>query len=155
MRRLNVTRSARSRFPGGPTIALAPALLAIFVLAACGGGESEQAKAEKSVCEAKTAILASVQSLQHLTPQTVSVATVQGDVTTIGENLSKMKQAEEKLSAPRKEQIAKANETLRSDLGALTGELTTLTPANIGSKLTAAVEKLAASYKQALAPVSC
>lgn len=130
-------------------------LLAALAAGPAGCGESDQAKAEKSVCEAKTAISKSVQSLQHLTPQNVTVATVQGDLNTINENLKKLQQAEEKLSGPRKEAVEKANETLKSDLSALAGELTTLTPANITSKLTAAIEKLAASYKQALAPIPC
>ena len=125
-----------------------------FGLIACGG-ESEQAKAEKSVCEAKTAISSSVQSLQNLTPQNVTVATVQGDISTISENLKKLKQAGEKLSGPRKEEVEKANAMLSSELSALTGELATLTPANITSTLTAAVEKLATSYRQALAPIQC
>ncbi len=138
-----------------PAIAAVSLLTALAPgLVACGG-ESEQAKAEKSVCEAKTAISSSVQSLQHLTPETVTAATVQSDVNTITESLKKLKQAEEKLSGPRKEEIQKANETLSSELNALAGELTTLTPANIKSKLAASVEKLAASYKQTLAPIPC
>lgn len=138
-----------------PAIAAVSLLAAIVPgLVACGG-ESEQAKAEKTVCEAKTTISSSVQSLQHLTPETVTAATVQSDVNAISESLKKLKQAGEQLSGPRKEEIQKANETLSSELNALAGELTTLTPANIKSKLTAAVEKLAASYKQALAPIPC
>ncbi len=148
-------RIARTSAAGRPAIVVVSLLAALAPgLAACGG-ESEQAKAEKSVCEAKTAISTSVQSLQHLTPTTVTAATVQSDVNTISENLAKLKQAEEKLSGPRKEEIQKANETLSSELNALASELTTLTPTNIKSKLTAAVEKLAASYKQALAPIPC
>lgn len=146
---------ARSSATGRPAIALASLVAALASGPAACGGESEQAKAEKSVCEAKTAISTSVRSLQHLTPQTVTAATVQSDVNTISESLKKLKQAEEKLSGPRKQEIAKANETLSAELNALAGELTTLTPANIASKLTASVEKLATSYKQALAPIQC
>ncbi len=138
-----------------PALPLAFLLTSLTLGLATCGGESEQAKAEKSVCEAKTAISRSVQSLQSLTPQTVSVATVQGDVSAIAENLGKLKQAQEKLSGPRKEEVEQANAAFSSELRALTGELATLTPANIASKLTAAVEKLAASYKQALAPIPC
>ncbi len=138
-----------------PAIAIVSLLAALAPgLAACGG-ESEQAKAEKSVCEAKTTISSSVQSLQHLTPENVTAATVQSDVNAISESLEKLKQAAEKLSGPRKEEVQKANATLSSELNALAGELTTLTPANIKSKLAAAVEKLATSYKQALAPIPC
>lgn len=138
-----------------PATSLVCLLATALTLAACGGGESEQAKAEKSVCEAKTAISTSVQSLQHLTPQTVTATTVRNDVNTISESLAKLKQAQEKLSGPRREEVEKANETLSSELNALAGELTTLTPASIKSKLSAAVEKLATSYKQALAPIPC
>lgn len=151
---MSLQQTARSRTARKPAIVAVSLLVALTTgLAACG--ESEQAKAEKSVCEAKTAISTSVQSLQHLTPATVTAGAVQSNVNTISDNLKKLKQAEEKLSGPRKEQIQKANETLSSELNSLTGELTTLTPANIASKLTASVERLAASYKQALAPIPC
>jgi hypothetical protein len=146
---------ARSSATARPALALASLLAALASGPAACGGESEQAKAEKSACEAKTAISTSVQSLQHLTPQTVTAATVQSDVNTISENLQKLKHSAEKLSGPRKEEIEKANAMLSSELSALEGELTTLTPTNIASKLTAAVEKLAASYRQALAPIAC
>jgi hypothetical protein len=154
------TRTPRTNAAGNPApgnraaIPVVATVLAALALTACGG-ESEQAKAEKSACEAKTAISTSVQSLQRLTPQTATIAAVQGAVGTISENLQKLKQAEEKLSGPRKEEIEQANETLSSELSALKGELTTLTPTNIASKLTTAVEKLATSYKQALAPIQC
>lgn len=124
-----------------------------LTLAACG--ESEQAKAEKSACEAKTAISTSVQSLQKLTPQTASVEVVKNDINTIKDNLKKLKEAGEKLSGSHREAIEKANATLTSDLNALAGELTSLTFTNAKSQLIAALEKLATSYKQALEPISC
>jgi hypothetical protein len=130
--------------------------LACFALLALGGcGESEQAKAEKTVCSSKANISSSVQSLQALTPQTISATKVEGELNAITDELQKLKQAESKLTGPRKEQVEKANATFAADLTTLTHELTSLTLSNIQTQLTAAASKLAASYRQAFAPVQC
>ncbi len=128
-------------------------LLTPIALAGCG--ESEQAKAEKSACEAKSAITTSVQKLQQLTPQTASVATVQSDVNAIGEGLKKLQQAQSKLSGARKEQVQKANQELSAQLGEVKKALPNLSLSAAAAQLAGAVEKLVAGYKQALAPIPC
>jgi hypothetical protein len=124
-------------------------------LAVLGCGESEQAKAEKSACQAKSAISASVQSIEHLTPQTASLSAVQGDVNAIAENLKKLEQAQGKLSGTRKEQIEKANETLKADLNSIKQTLPNLSLSSASVQLASAFEKLVSGYKQALAPIPC
>jgi hypothetical protein len=133
--------------------ALAVALIVPLVIAGCG--ESDQAKAEKTVCEGKQQISTSVQSLQGLTLTTASIAMVQGDIKAIGEGLTKIKDAQSKLSGPRREKIEKANSELSAGLSGLTHELSSLTISSAETKLTAAVNKLVTSYKQALAPIEC
>ncbi len=127
----------------------------LFLAVVAGCGESEQAKAEKTVCDARAKISTSVQSLQKETAQTVTLSGVESNVSTITESLQKIGQAQDKLSGARREQVTKANQAFTSELTTLTHELTNLSLPNARAQLTAAVEKLAASYKQALAPVEC
>jgi hypothetical protein len=128
-------------------------LLAFALVAGCG--ESEQAKAEKTVCEAKTKIASNVQSLQSLTVANASLSAVKSDVKSIGEELTKIQGVESKLSGARREQVEKANATLSEELTSLTHELTSLTLPQAQAQITAATNKLATSYKQALAPIEC
>jgi ABC-type transporter MlaC component len=134
------------------TAALACGMLFTLLV---GCGESEQAKAEKSVCEAKTKIAASVQSLQSETVQTVTLTGVESNLSTITENLGKIRQAQSKLSGTRKEQVQKANEAFAAELSALTREFTNLSATQVKAQLTSSIEKLATSYRQVLAPVKC
>lgn len=137
---------------GTPT-ALLICLLSPLALASCG--ESEQAKAEKSVCEARATISTSVQSLQQLTLQTASLAAVESDVKSISSSLEQMREAQSKLRGTRKEQVQQATETFSTELSTLAHELKSLTLPNAKSQLTAAADKLLTSYKQALAPIAC
>jgi hypothetical protein len=126
------------------------------VLLAFGGcGESAQANAEKTVCSAKTNIASSVQSLQALTPQTISASKVQSALNTISDELQKIKQAESQLASTRKDQVEKANAAFAASLSTLAHELTSLNLSNLQTQLTAAASKLAAGYRQAFTPVQC
>ena len=97
---------------------LPPVLIASLTLslALAGCGESEQAKAEKTVCEGKQQIASSVQSLQSLTIANASVSTVQNDVKSLSEGLKKIQGAQGKLSSTRKEQVEKANTKFSAQL---------------------------------------
>jgi hypothetical protein len=122
---------------------------------AAGCGQSEQAKAETTVCEAKTKIASSVQSLKNLTVANASLSGVQSDVKSIGEELAKIQEAAGKLSGTHKQQVEKANATLSEELTSFRHELTSLTLPQAKAQITAAANKLATSYKQALAPIEC
>jgi hypothetical protein len=138
-----------------PTVRAAALTCGVLFTLLAGCGESEQAKAEKSVCEAKTKIAASVQSLQSETTQTVTLSGVESNLSTITENLGKIRQAESKLSGAKKEQVQKANEAFAAELSVLTREFTNLSATQVKSQLTSSIEKLAASYRQVFAPVKC
>lgn len=130
------------------------AVLAPFALLS-GCGESEQAKAEKTVCEGKQEISKSVSSLQGMTLTNASVSGVQDDVKSIESGLSKIKGAEDKLSGKHKEEVEKANAQLSSELSTIGHELTNLTLPQALTKVTTAAEKLATSYKQTFASIQC
>jgi uncharacterized phage infection (PIP) family protein YhgE len=133
------------------------ALLAVLLplVLATGCGESAQAKAEKTVCEGKAEISAGVNGLKGLTATTASASAVQDNLKSIESGLSKVKSAQDQLSAKRKEEIEHANDQLSAALSSFAHELTNLTGPQAQAKLTAAAEKLVASYQQALAPIPC
>jgi ABC-type transporter MlaC component len=120
-----------------------------------GCGESEQAKAEKSICAARAEIATSVQSLQSQTAQTLTLSSVEGSLGTLTENVGKIREQESKLSGARKEQVQKADEAFAAELALLTREFANLSATQVKSQLGTAIEKLAASYRQALAPIKC
>lgn len=122
---------------------------------ATGCGESAQAKAEKTVCEGKQEIGASVKSLQSMTLATASADTVKSDIKSIEAGLRKVKEAQGQLSGTRREAAEKANAQLSSELSGIAHELTSLTLPQALTSVVTAGEKLAASYKQAFTPVEC
>jgi hypothetical protein len=133
------------------------ALLGVLVpLAfASGCGESAQAKAEKTVCEGKQEIGASVKSLQSMTLANASANTVKSDIKSIEAGLQKVKEAQGQLSGSRREAAEKANAQLSAELSSIAHELTILTLPQALTSVVTAGEKLAASYKQAFTPVAC
>ena len=127
----------------------------VAALALGGCGESSQAKAEKTVCEGKTEATAGVEALTKATTQVPTIAGVEDGIAMISSGLKKIGSAQSDLTGARKEQVEQANSTLSSDLSKLKQELKSLSPSQIKQQLTTAVEQLASSYKQALAPISC
>jgi hypothetical protein len=135
-----------------------PLLLIAFLalsFALIGCGETEEAKAEKTVCEAKRGIESSVQSLQSLTIANATISTVKNDLKSIEENLKKIKGAQGELKGELKEQVEKANAELSAELATISHELTTLTLPEVLARGTAAADKIAASYKNAFASIKC
>ncbi len=136
-----------------PYVAVLAVLVPFAVVSGCG--ESEQAKAEKTVCEGKKEINDGVNSLKSVTLANASASTVQNDIKSIEVGLEKVKSAQSKLSGKRKEEVEKANVQLSSELNTIEHELATLSLPQALTKLLTAAEKLAASYKQTFAPIEC
>jgi uncharacterized alpha-E superfamily protein len=90
-----------------------------------------------------------------MTLATASASTVQSDVKSIEEGLKKIKGAEGQLSSAHREAAEKANAQLSAELTSISHELSSLTLPQALTKVTSAAEKLAASYKQAFAPIEC
>jgi uncharacterized phage infection (PIP) family protein YhgE len=135
------------------SVALLALLLPLALATGCG--ESAQAKAEKTVCEGKKEINDGVSSLTSVTLATASASTVQNDIKSIESGLTKVKSAQGQLSGKRKEEVEKANAQLSAEVSAIAHELTSLTLPQAVTKVTAAAEKLATSYKQTFAPIEC
>jgi hypothetical protein len=134
-------------------IALAVAALAL-ALAACG--ESKQDKAKSQVCDARADIQKQVNTLQSLTPATVTVDSVKNSLNSIGDSLKKIAGAQSDLNAERKQQVQSANDQFVSEFKSVTSEVgQNLSIANSRTKLQAAAQQLAAAYKSTFAKVDC
>ena len=141
--------------------AIAALLIGALTLAACG--ESSQDKAKAEVCGARNEISKQVTKLEGLTLSASSLTEAKTGLEAIGKELTKIKNAQSKLSPERKQQVQAASESFGKELSTLAGSLASgLGSGNIesalknaGPQVKSALEKLAASYKQALAPISC
>lgn len=130
------------------------AALALFALIG-GCGETEQAKAEDTVCEGKKEIGDGVNGLQSMTLENATASAVQNDVKSIESGLSKIKSAEGKLKGEHREAVERATAQLSSELSTIGDELTNLTLPQALTKVTTAAEKLARSYEQTFASLRC
>src|SRR3954447_10786993 len=134
-------------------IALAVAALAL-TLTACG--ESKQDKAKSQVCDARADIQKQVNTLQSLTPATVTADGVKNSLNSISDSLEKIADAQSDLNAERKQQVQSANDQFVSEFKSVTSEVgQNLSIANARTKLRAAAQQLAAAYKSTFAKVDC
>jgi len=141
--------------------AIAVLLVGALTLAACG--ESSQDKAKAEVCAARTEISKQITKLEGLTLSANSLTEAKTTFEVIGKELTKIKNAQPKLSPERKQQVQSATETFGKEVSTLAGELASSLGSgnleavlkNAGPQVKAALEKLSASYKQSLAPISC
>jgi uncharacterized phage infection (PIP) family protein YhgE len=136
-----------------PYVAVLAVLVPFAVVSGCG--ESEQAKAEKTVCEGKQKINEGVNGLKNVTLANASASTVQNNIKAIEAGLEKVKSGQSKLSGKRKEEVEQANTQLSSELSAIEHEIATLSLPQAFTKLLTAAEKLATSYRQTFAPIEC
>ena len=131
------------------------ALVAVaLVLAACG--ESKQDKAMKSVCNARADISKQIDHLKSLTPTTATIEGVQSSLTSIGKDLSTIKDAQGNLSGDRKAQIQKATEQFSAQVQSITSQaVKSLSLGDAQAQLTAALQQLASAFQQTLKPIDC
>jgi hypothetical protein len=142
-------------------LALAALTLSVLALAACG--ESSQEKAAKNVCAARNEISAQITKLEGLTFSSSTVKEAEASFEAIGNSLKKIKNEQPALSSQRKEQVQAATQTFQTELSSIaSGLVSSLSSGNLEAELKnaepqlkAALSKLAADYKQALAPISC
>ena len=128
-------------------------LLAV-VLAGCG--ESKEETAQSSVCDAKAGIEKQVQELDGLTASTVTLDGVKSSLQTIGDDLTKLKDAQGDLSGDRKDEAEKAWQTFRTEVKSIRENLlTSLSAADAKQQLASSFDNLAASFRSAFEPVDC
>jgi hypothetical protein len=127
---------------------------ASLLLAACG--ESDEDKAKTQVCDARADIKKHVDDLNGLTITSASVDEIQQDLQAIGDDLTKISDAQGDLAPDRKEQVEAANKAFRSEVQATAKRVVSgLTAGDAQAQLESAVGALVTGYKKAFAPVDC
>jgi hypothetical protein len=131
-------------------VVLVPAL----ALAACGQSAADKAKSQ--VCSARTDINKQLNYLQGLTLATATTTGIQNSLEAIGNDLTKIKDAQPQLNAERKQQVQSANQAFRSELETVVNNIgTNVSLSNAETRLKTAVQQLAQSYKQTFAAINC
>ncbi len=134
---------------------LALVVAAGLVLAACGG-ESDQEKAQKTVCDARADIGKQVNELKALTPATASVNGVRANINAIQDDLRKIVDAQSTLSDDRRAQVKAATDQFTARVAQLVQEATrSLTLEDAATRLRAAVSDLATAYSQSIGKIDC
>jgi hypothetical protein len=129
-------------------------LLLPGLMAACG--ESDQEKAQNTVCDARADIEKQVNELSNLTLQTATVDAVRNNLNAIQKDLGKISDAQGDLANERKQQVESANKQFTSQLKSIAGDLGSSLSANDAkAQLQSAFDQLAGAYRQTFAKVDC
>ena len=130
--------------------------LVVLAVVLAGCGESKEETAQNSVCDAKAGIEKQVQELDGLTASTVTLDGVKSSLQTIGDDLTKLKDAQGDLSGDRKDEAEKAWQTFRTEVKSIRENLlTSLSAADAKQQLASSFDDLAASFRSAFEPVDC
>jgi uncharacterized protein YhaN len=133
--------------------ALAIVMLAL-VLGACG--ESDEEKAQNTVCDAKTAIGEEVDELKAVTPATVTADGVRQNLEAIQVDLKNISAAQGELSEDRRSEAEAATKEFTTSVQGVASELgSSLSASDAKGAVATALDQLAASYQKAFAPVNC
>jgi hypothetical protein len=142
-------------------LAIVAVSLTSFVLLACG--ESSEEKAAKQVCSAVTEINTQLKRLETL-PITLNFPTeAKSSVEAIDKSINKIKEAEPKLEAARREEIDAADKAFETELAKITADVVSATKSsNLETALKAAQPEVKASltkvtnaYKKAFEALKC
>jgi predicted secreted acid phosphatase len=135
-------------------LALIGVAIAGFLPAACG--ESDKDKAKSQVCDARADIQKQVDELSGLTITTASVDQVQQNLKAIGDNLKDIADAQGDLDPDRKQQVETATKEFGTQVTTIAQQVVSgLAAGDAKAQVQSALNDLAASYKQALAPIDC
>ena len=130
------------------------ALVTALALAACGQSAADKAKSQ--VCSARADINKQIDYLKGLTVQTATTTGIKNSLKAIGDDLTKIKDAQPQLNAERKQQVQSANQAFRSELESVVNNIgINLSISNAEAQLKTAVKQLAQSYQQTFAAINC
>jgi hypothetical protein len=133
---------------------IALALLATLALTACG--ESDQQKAENTVCDARAGISKQVDALKSVTPSTFTVDDVSKRLSSIRGDLKSIKGAQQQLGDERRAQVKSANQAFEAKLSSVRKQLlTSLSTQDAKAEVTTSLQQLATTYKKTYAKVDC
>ena len=125
-----------------------------FALGACG--ESDEEKAQNTVCEARDDIGKQVDDLKSLTPATVTADAVTQNLEAIDNDINSMSDAQSDLSSDRRSDVEAANKAFESSVEGIVSQLgSSLSAADAKAQVVTALDQLAASYQKAFAPLNC
>jgi hypothetical protein len=126
----------------------------VFALGACG--ESDEEKAQNTVCDAKADIGKQVNELKSLTPATVTTDAVTQNLDAIKNDLNDISDAQSDLSSDRRSEAEAANKAFSSSVQGIASQLgSSLSASDAKAQAVTALDQLAASYQKAFAPLNC
>jgi hypothetical protein len=133
--------------------ALAVVTLAL-ALGACG--ESDEEKAQNTVCDAKTDIGEELDELKSVTPATVTADGVRQNLEAIQVDLKNIEAASGELSEDRRSEAEAANKAFTASVQETASQLgSSLSASDAKAGVVAALDQLAASYQKTFAPLNC
>ncbi len=131
------------------------AVLCALAIGACGGQSQEQ-KAQKAICGARSNIEKSVKSLEGITLSVSSVDQLKQTYDSIKSNVQVIRDNAGKLSGARKQKVTSAVDEFGQELQSVASGLTSsLNLSSASSQIRAAVTKLEGSARSAFAPLDC
>ena len=133
-------------------------VLAVVMLALALGacGESDEKKAQNTVCAAKDDIGKQVDELASLTPATVTTEAVTQNLDAIKTDLKDISDAQSDLSSDRRSEAEAANKSFTSSVKRIASQLgSSLSASDAKAQVATALQQLEASYQKVFAPLSC
>jgi hypothetical protein len=125
-----------------------------LALGACG--ESDEEKAQNTVCDAKDDIGKQVDELASLTPATVTTDAVTQNLDAIKTDLKDISDAQSDLSSDRRSEAEAATKAFTSSVKGIASQLgSSLSASDAKAQVATALQQLEASYQKAFAPLSC
>ena len=133
------------------------ALAVVMVALALGAcGESDEEKAQNTVCDASDDIAKQVDELGSLTPATVTTDAVTENLDAIETDLNDIADAQSDLSSDRRSEAEAATEAFTSSIEGIASQLgSSLSASDAKAAVVTALQKLEASYRKAFAPLNC
>jgi hypothetical protein len=129
-------------------------VMLVFAFGACG--ESDEEKAQKTVCDAKADIGDQVDELKAVTPATVTGDDVTQNLDAIKTDLKNIEAAQGDLSSDRRSEAEAATKAFSSSVQGIASEVgSSLSAADAKAQVVTALDQLAASYQKAFAPLKC
>jgi hypothetical protein len=129
-------------------------ILIASALTACG--ESDEQKAQTTVCDARADISKQVDALKGLTPATFSTDAVSQSLRAIRTDLSEIKGAQGDLSDDRRREVESANQAFTSQVEGIVKQIgSSVTASDAASTITSAFQQLGSSYEQTFARIDC
>jgi DNA-directed RNA polymerase specialized sigma24 family protein len=129
-------------------------LVLVLALGACG--ESDEEKAQNTVCDARDDIGKQVDDLKNLTPATVTTDAVRQDLDAIKNDLTDIADALSDLSSDRRSEVDAANKAFASSVREIASQFgTSLSASDAKAGIVTALQQLEASYQKTFAAINC